>query len=97
MPAMLKQVAAVIGNQRVDEQHVGAELDQPLREVAADEAEPAGDHHAPAAVEARQRVIGDSDAAAAAAPADAQVLAADHQRHHSFSTSTPRANDARGS
>ena len=47
----VEQVAAVVGDQRVDEQHVGAELDQLPREVAADEAEAAGDHHAAAAVE----------------------------------------------
>ena len=47
----VEQVAAVVGDQRVDEQHVGAELDEPAREVAADEAEAAGDHHAAAAVE----------------------------------------------
>ena len=47
----VEQVAAVVGDQRVDEQHVGAELDELAREVAADEAEAAGDHHAAAAVE----------------------------------------------
>ena len=47
----VEQIAAVIGNQRIDEQHVGAGLDQLAREVAPDEAEAAGDHDAPAAVE----------------------------------------------
>ena len=47
----VEQVAAVVGDQRVDEQDVGAEVDELAREVAADEAEPAGDHHAAAAVE----------------------------------------------
>ena len=47
----VEQVAAVVGDQRVDEQHVGAELDELAREVAADEAEAAGDHHRAAAVE----------------------------------------------
>ena len=47
----VEQVAAVLGNQRIDEQHVGAELHQPVREVAADEPETSGDHHAPAAIE----------------------------------------------
>ena len=47
----VEQVAAVVGDQRVDQQHVGAELDQAVREVAADEAEAAGDHHAAAAIE----------------------------------------------
>ena len=47
----VEQVAAVVGDQRVDEQHVGAERHQLPREVAADEPETAGDHHATAAVE----------------------------------------------
>ena len=47
----VEQVAAVVGDQRIDEQDVGAERDQRAREVAADEAEAAGDHHAAAAVE----------------------------------------------
>ena len=47
----VEQVAAVVGDERVDEQDVGAELDQPARQVAADEAEAAGDHHLAAAVE----------------------------------------------
>ena len=34
----VEQVAAVVGDQRVDQQHVGAERDQPVRQVAADEA-----------------------------------------------------------
>ena len=53
----VEQVAAVLGDQRIDEQHVGAELDEAVREVAADEAEAAGDHHAPAAIESARRVI----------------------------------------
>ena len=47
----VEQIAAVVGDQRVDQQHVGAEIDQLTRQVAADEAEAAGDHHPPAAVE----------------------------------------------
>ena len=47
----VEQVAAVVGDQRVDEQDVGAEVDQLARQVAADEAEAAGDHHGAAAVE----------------------------------------------
>ena len=47
----VEQVAAVVGDERIDEQHVGAERDQPAREIAADEAEAAGDHHRAAAVE----------------------------------------------
>ena len=47
----VEEVAAVVGNERVDEQDVGAEIDEAAREVAADEPEPAGDHHAAAAIE----------------------------------------------
>ena len=53
----VEQVPAVIGDQRVDEQHVGAEIDETPRQIAADEAEAAGDHHLAAAVEIA--VIGD--------------------------------------
>ncbi len=45
----VEQVAAVVVDQRVDEQHVRAELDQPVRQVAADEPQAAGDHDAAAA------------------------------------------------
>ena len=47
------EVAAVVGDERIDEQHVGAEIGEPAGEIAADEAEPARDHHAPAAIELR--------------------------------------------
>ena len=47
----VEEVAAVVGDQRVDEQDVGAEVDELARQVAADEPEAAGDHHAAAAVE----------------------------------------------
>jgi hypothetical protein len=47
----VEQVAAVVGNQRVDEQDVGAKIDEAMREVAADEPQSARDHHAPAAIE----------------------------------------------
>ena len=50
-PSMLNEVAAVVGDQRVDQQHVGAERHQLAGEVGADEAEAAGDHHAAAAIE----------------------------------------------
>jgi hypothetical protein len=50
-PVDVEKVAAVVGNQRVDQQHAGAEIDQRAREVAADEAEAAGDHHGAVAVE----------------------------------------------
>ena len=44
-PVDVEEVAAVVGNQRVDEQDVGAEIREPSCEVAADEPEAAGDHH----------------------------------------------------
>ena len=47
----VEQIAAVVGNQRVDEQDVGAERDELVGEIAADEAEAAGDHHAAAPIE----------------------------------------------
>ena len=47
----VEQVAAVVGDERVDQEHVGAEVDELPREVAADEPEAAGDHHGAAAVE----------------------------------------------
>ena len=47
----VEEVAAVVGDQRVDEQDVRAEIDERAREVAADEAEAAGDHHLAAAIE----------------------------------------------
>ena len=80
------EVAAVVGDQRVDEQHVGAELDQRVREVAADEAEAAGDHHAAAAVElARVMSLSVRDGRGARA-LRVEVLAPDDQRppqlHH---------------
>ena len=47
----VEQVAAVIGDQRVDEQDVGAEVGERPREIAPDEAEAAGDKHAAPAIE----------------------------------------------
>ena len=47
----VEEIAAVVGDERVDEQDVGVELDEAPREVAADEAQAAGDHHSPAPVE----------------------------------------------
>ena len=56
----VEEVAAVVGDERVDQQDVGAEVDELPREVAADEPEPAGDHHPAAAIEVavRRRLIG---------------------------------------
>src|SRR5207302_10572498 len=36
------RVPAVVGDQRVDDRHLGTELDQPLRQMRADEPEAAG-------------------------------------------------------
>ena len=47
----VEEIRARSGDQRVHQQHVGAELDEAARDVAADEAEAAGDHHAAAAIE----------------------------------------------
>ena len=101
----VEQVAAVVGDQRVDEQHVGAELDELAREVAADEAEAAGDHHAAAAVElavvarhgaARSR--GGGGAARRLAARAAPVLAADRRAsNQSRSDVDAGPEDARGS
>ena len=51
MPCEVEPVAAVLRDQGIDDQDVGAGRDQRAREVAADEAQAARDHHAPAAVE----------------------------------------------
>ena len=47
----VEQVAAVIRNERVDQQHVCAERDELPRQIAADESEAAGNHDRSAAVE----------------------------------------------
>ena len=47
----VEEICARIRDQRIHQQHVGAELDETAGDVAADEAEAAGDHHAPAAIE----------------------------------------------
>ena len=47
----VREVTAVVGEQRVDEQHVGAERDEVTCQVRSDEAESAGDEDAPAAIE----------------------------------------------
>ena len=70
--ADVEQVAAVLGDQRVDEQHARAEVDELAGEVAADEAEAAGDHHAAIAVE---RAVGRSAARRRAGRAHAAILA----------------------
>ena len=43
--ADVEQIAAVVVDQRVDEQDARAEVDELPGQVAADEAEAAGDHH----------------------------------------------------
>ena len=47
----IEQVAAVFRNQGVDDQHAGTECDELMRERAADESKPAGNHDATVAVE----------------------------------------------
>ena len=47
----IEQVAAVFWNEGIDDEHARAELDELMRERAADEPEPAGDHHAAVAIE----------------------------------------------
>ncbi len=47
----VEPVAAVVGIERVDNQHVGAGVDELPHQVAADEAEPAGDHDPATAIE----------------------------------------------
>ena len=49
-PGDVRAVAAVLGDQRVDEDDLRAELDEPAGEVRADEPEPAGDQDALAPV-----------------------------------------------
>ena len=49
--ADVEQIAAVVVDQRVDDQDARAEVDELPREVAADEAEAAGDHHRTIAIE----------------------------------------------
>src|SRR5690606_13440003 len=48
----VERVAAVAGDHGVHDQHVGTQIDETAREVAADEAQSAGDHHAAIAIEA---------------------------------------------
>ena len=45
------KVAAVVRDHRVHQQHLGVEVNQPPRQVAADEPEAARDQHPPAAIE----------------------------------------------
>jgi hypothetical protein len=47
----VEEVCTRVGNQRVDDQDFGAELDKRPRQVAADEPQPTGDHHTATAVE----------------------------------------------
>jgi hypothetical protein len=50
-PGDVEQVPAVPVDQRVDQKDVGAERREAMCEVAADEPEPAGHHHAATAIE----------------------------------------------
>src|SRR5207253_11093735 len=47
----VEEVPAEVRDQRIHQQHVSAKLGQPARDVAADEAQTAGDHDPPPAVE----------------------------------------------
>ena len=49
--ADVEQVAAVFGDERIDDQHPGTERGELMGEIAANESEPAGDHHLAVAVE----------------------------------------------
>ena len=51
MPLDVEQVAAVFGDERIDDQHARAERRELVGEIAADESEPAGDHHPAVAIE----------------------------------------------
>ncbi len=51
MPCDVEEVAAVVVDERIDDQDVGAEIDERTREIRSDEAEPAGDEDATAAIE----------------------------------------------
>jgi hypothetical protein len=48
IPSMLCMLPPDLGSEAVVDRHLGPELQAPVREVAADEAEPAGHEHAPA-------------------------------------------------
>ena len=80
----VEEIAAVVGDQRIDEQHVGAEIDEPARQVAADEPQAARDHHAPAAVE-----IQVAHAATVSRARLQMLLANDQASTTGGSTSTP--------
>ena len=47
----VEEVAAVVGDERVDQQHIRAEIDEAAGEIAADEPEAARDHDRPAPIE----------------------------------------------
>ncbi len=51
----VEEIRARSGNERVHQQHVGAELDEAVGDVAADEAEATRNHHAAAAIERLRR------------------------------------------
>ncbi len=84
------QVAAVVGDQRIDQQHVGAEIGEAMGEVAADEAEAARDHHAAPAIELGVAHDGcRRPIAAARARCAARCSRLITSDHHSFITSMP--------
>jgi hypothetical protein len=53
----VEAIPAVIRDERVDDEDVRSDVHELTREIAADEPEAAGDHHAPAAIEVEMRRI----------------------------------------
>ena len=53
----VEAVAAVVGNERIDQQHARSQVYQAVRQIRADEAEPAGDDDAAVAVEVKVGVM----------------------------------------
>jgi hypothetical protein len=100
----VEEVPAVVVDQRVDQQHIGAERRQLARQVAADEAEAAGHHDAATAIEVAvivahargdplpgRPLTGDASARTSTAPGAIPRwwTRRTTSAHHSFSTSTP--------
>src|SRR5690606_19121039 len=89
-PLDVVEVAAVVGDERVDEKHVGAEVRETVREVAADASQAAGDHDAAAAIE---RLVAHDGWPTPRCDARSRCAGRWLRRmtssHHNFSTSTP--------
>ena len=67
--ADVERVAPVLRDQRVDDRHLGAAVDERRRQVRSDEPEPAGDDRAPARERIRVHRLGSSIQATPARPA----------------------------